>query len=139
MPADFTLLTTRAECDAATAEAEFELKTFSTRDANIGLADERADRTQTSTASQLAQVDAKIASNTALLAVAALDADTRETATDELAALHVRRTGLAKRNRLATGVTRFLATVDAAQIAAQVATLTSVKAGIATRRATLPA
>ena len=136
---EYTSLTTRAECDTATAEIDFELKTFTIRDASIDLADERADRTKASTTSQLAKIDAKIASNTALLAVPSIDADTRETATDELAAYQVRRTALAKRNRLATGVTQFLADVDAEQVATQVATLTTIKAGIVAHRATLPA
>ncbi|AMR27014.1 hypothetical protein A0257_07760 [Hymenobacter psoromatis] len=73
-----------------------------------------------------------------MLAAPGIDAGLTET-TDELAALQVQRTRLAKRGRLSTGVTRFLAVVDSEQVAQQVATLTTVKAGIAAHRATLPA
>ncbi|SHK39998.1 hypothetical protein [Hymenobacter psychrotolerans] len=135
----YDTLTTRAECDAALAEVEFELKTYLTRDATGELADERADRTQASTSSQLARVEARIASSEAVLATAGIDDETRETTTDELAALRVQRTRLAKRQRQATGLARFLAAVDAEQVAQQVATLSSVKDGIAAHRATLAA
>ncbi|TYZ09315.1 hypothetical protein FY528_11260 [Hymenobacter lutimineralis] len=139
MPLDYTTLSDRAQCDAATAEVDFELRSFSVRDSNLDLADERAERTQTSTAAQLARVEAKIASNDILLATAGIDEETRETATDERAALLVQRTRLQKRARQAQGVSRFLADVDVEQIAKQVEVLTAVKAGIATHRATLPA
>ena len=136
---DYSSLTTRAECDTATTEVDFEMRTFASRDTAGDLAGERAERTQASTASQLAKVDAKIASANAVLAAPGIDADLQETTTDELAALQVQRTKLVKRGRLSTGVVRFLAVVDAEQVAQQVATLTAVKAGIATHRATLTA
>lgn len=117
------MLTTWSECDFAEAELVFELKIFATLDANIDLADERADRSHTSTGAQLAKGNAKIAS---------ADADTFETSTDERAAL-------TKRNRLSTGVTRFLAATDAEQVVGQLATLTAVRTGIASHRATLNA
>ncbi|MGI4870114.1 MAG: hypothetical protein ACRYFX_02930 [Janthinobacterium lividum] len=134
---DYSALTTKAECDAATAEVDFELRTFASRDTAADLTTERAGRAQASTTSELAKVDAKIASAQAVLAAPGIDADLTETTTDELAALQVQRTRLAKRNRLSTGVTRFLAVVDAEQVARQVQTLTDVKAGIAAHRATL--
>lgn len=137
MPVAYSFLTDRAQCDSATAEIDFEMLTFTARDVNANLTDVRADRTQTTTTAQLAQVNGKIASTDAVLASPGIDAETRETATDERAALLVRRTALTKRNRLATGVTRFLADVDVEQIDAQVAVLNTVKAGIATHRATL--
>lgn len=49
MALDFNTLTTRAECDAAITELDFELKTYTTRDVVGELADDRADRTQAST------------------------------------------------------------------------------------------
>ncbi|WP_046245332.1 hypothetical protein [Hymenobacter terrenus] len=136
---DYSSPTTWAECDEAKEELDFELKTFTVRDASLDLAFERADRSKASTSSELAKVDSKIASNTALLGVASIDAQTREEATDELAALQVRRTTLTKRKRLTTGVVRFLGEVDAEQIASQVATLTAIRDGIAPHRATLSA
>ncbi|GAB2963156.1 hypothetical protein GCM10027048_34980 [Hymenobacter coalescens] len=45
---------------------------------------------------------------------------------------------LQKRARQATGLKEFLADVDDEQNAAQVALLTTIKAGIAAHRATLP-
>ncbi|GAA4028976.1 hypothetical protein GCM10022409_11360 [Hymenobacter glaciei] len=136
---DYSSLTDRAMCDAATAEIEFELKTYTTRVAQGELTDTRSERTATSTTAQLAKVNAQIGTQDILLATPGLDAETLQAATDERAALLVRRTALTKRNRLASGLDRFLADVDAEQVTAQVATLTAVKEGIATRRAALPA
>ena len=135
----YATLTDRAMCDAALAEVNFELKTFATRDANLELADDRADRSQTSTAAQLAKVNAKIATQDILLATPGLDAETLETAGDERAALLVQQKRLTKRGQQSSGVSRFLADVDAQQIADQVATLTAVRDGITAHRATLPA
>ncbi|GAA4356790.1 hypothetical protein GCM10023185_20930 [Hymenobacter saemangeumensis] len=135
----YSLLTDRSLCDTAIAEVDFELKTYTTRDAVGELADDRASRTQTSTAAQLASVNAKIAVADAVLAAPGIDDELRETTTDERAALLVRRTALSKRNRQASGVTRFLAELDAEQIDGQVAILNAARAGIVTHRATLPA
>ena len=137
MAADYSLLTNWAMCDQATAEIEFELKTFTTREAQGELADTRSTRTATTTTAELAKVNSLIGSKDVLLATTGLDADTIQQATDERAALLVRRTSLTKRGRLASGLDRFLTDVDAEQVANQVATLTTVKAGVATRRATL--
>lgn len=134
---DFSALTTRAECDAATAEVTFELRTFTARDAVADISGERADRSQASTTTDLAKTDTKIANAQALMAAPGISAETREEATDELAALQVQRTRLAKRQRQAGGLPRFLALVDAEQVAAQVATLTTVQQGIAAHRTTL--
>lgn len=136
---DYSSLTDRAMCDAATAEIEFELKTYTTRVAQGELTDTRSVRTATSTSAQLVRVNALISTQDILLATPGLDAETLQDATDERAALLVRRTALAKRNRLASGLDRFLADVDAEQVAAQVAMLTTVKEGIAAHRATLSA
>ncbi|TGE15586.1 hypothetical protein [Hymenobacter elongatus] len=139
MSVDYSLLTTRALCDEATAEIEFELKTYTTREAQGELTDTRTQRTATRTTAQLAKVNAQIATQDILLATAGLDADTLQTATDERAALLVRRTSLSKSKSLTSGVARFFIGVDTEQIAKQVETLTTVKEGIATHRATLPA
>ena len=139
MAVDSALLTDRAICDSATAEIEFELKTYTTREAVGELADTRTERSKNSTAVQLAVVNSKIAAADILLATAGIDPDLLEKTTDDRAALLVRRTTLTKRGRNAEGLNHFLSEVDAEQVDAQVATLTTVKAGIATRRATLPA
>ncbi|MBC8085505.1 MAG: hypothetical protein H7Z21_20085 [Hymenobacter sp.] len=136
---DYLLLTTRAECDVATAELDFELLTFTTRDANLDLADLRADRNQASGTSQLAQLDSKIAADESLIAAPGIDAALLEATIDNLALQRAQRTKLAKRTRLSTGTSRFLASVDAQQVSDQVATLTAAKTGVATHRATLPA
>ncbi|GAA4365253.1 hypothetical protein GCM10023185_35410 [Hymenobacter saemangeumensis] len=134
---DYALLTTRAECDTATTELDFELLTYTTRDANLDLADMRADRSLSSTAGQLALLDGRISAAQNLLAAPGIDAALLEKTTDDLALMRAQRTKLAKRNRLSTGTTRFLASVDAQQISDQVATLTAAKAGVAAHRATL--
>ena len=46
MNPDYSFLTTWAECDAAKADVEFELKTFSYRDTGLEITDERASRSQ---------------------------------------------------------------------------------------------
>ncbi|HLK98167.1 MAG TPA: hypothetical protein VK364_10395 [Hymenobacter sp.] len=139
MPVDYSILIDRAQCDAATAEIDFELRVFTARDYNLDLADERANRSKSSITSQLAKVNSQIASADAVLATAGIDEETRETTTDERAALLVLRTRLQKRARQALGTNRFLDNVDTEQIAIQVALLTTVKAGIAQRRTELPA
>ena len=136
---DYQLLTTQAECDAATAELDFELKTYSTRDANLDLADERGERAQTSATAQLAALDGKIAAAQNLLAAPGIADELRDTTTDDLALLQAQRTKLAKRTRQQAGVRRFLSSVDAQQVADQVATLTAARAGVAAHRATLSA
>lgn len=139
MPVDYVLLTDRALCDAATAEIEFELKTYATREAVGELADTRTERSRNSTTAQLAVVNSKITAADVLLATAGIDPALLEKTTDDRAALLVRRTTLTKRGRSADGLNHFLSEVDAEQVDSQVATLTTVKAGIATHRATLPA
>ncbi|MFD2784132.1 hypothetical protein [Hymenobacter rubripertinctus] len=136
---DYTILITRADCDTATAELDFELKTFSTRDATLDLADERGDRAQASASAQLASLDGRIAAAENLLAATGIAAELREATTDDLALLRAQRTKLDKRTRQQGGVRRFLAAVDAQQVADQVATLTAARAGVAAHRATLPA
>lgn len=139
IPLDYTILTDRAQCDQATEEIDFELKAFSARDLNADVADDRADRSKTTTTIQLAKVNGEIASLDYRLAQPGLDATVLTDLGDEREAFVVQRKKLMKRNAQVTGVERFLAAVDVEQIAQQVATLTQVKAGIAAHRATLPA
>ena len=139
MALDYATLTTRAECAQAIAEIDFELKAFAARDLNADVADDRADRSKTTTAAQLSKVNGEIAALDYRLAQPGLDADVAADLSDEREAYVVQRKRLEKRNRQVTGVDRFLADVDVEQIAQQVATLTGVKAGIAAHRATLTA
>ena len=137
MPIDYALLTDRAMCDKATAEVDFKLLTYTTHDAVGVLADTRADRSQSSTSAQLTVVNSKIAAADILLATAGIDPGLLEKTTDDRAALLVRRTTLSKRGRNADGLDHFLSEVDAEQVDAQVAALTTIKAGIVAHRATL--
>ena len=72
MNPDYSLLTTWAECDAATADVTFELKTFSYRDSGLDLAGERASRSQASGAAALAKKDSEILVAQGLAALAGL-------------------------------------------------------------------
>ncbi|MDQ2770819.1 MAG: hypothetical protein M3Y54_09995 [Bacteroidota bacterium] len=134
---DYDLLTDHAMCDKATEEVDFKLLTYSTHDAVGVLTDTRANRSQSSTAAQLSVVNSKIAAADILLATAGIEPGLLEKTTDERAALLVRRTTLSKRGRNADGLDHFLSEVDAEQVDTQVAALTTIKAGIATHRATL--
>lgn len=139
MSVDYSLLTTRAMCDEATAEIDFEIKTYTTQEAQSELTDTRTKRTATRKAAKLVKVNALINSKDILLATAGLDAETMEKATNERAALLVQRTTLSKSKSLASGVARFFIGVDTEQIAQQVEALTKVKVGIAAHRDTLSA
>ena len=134
---DYSSLTNWAICDAAKAEIEFELKTFTTREAVGELADTRIERTKSSTTAQLTAVNSKIAAADILLSTTGIAPDLLERTTDDRAALLVRRTTLTKRGRNTAGLDHFLSDVDAEQVDAQVAKLTTIKDGIATHRATL--
>ncbi|WP_156176333.1 hypothetical protein [Hymenobacter terrenus] len=137
MAIDYTILTDLAQCDAADADVTFELKTFAARDINADVADERADRSKTDITAQLSKVTGEISSLDYRLAEPGLDAKVLSDLTDEREALVVLRKKLTKCSQQVTGTNRFLAQVDVEQIAQQVALLTTVKAGIATRRAAL--
>ncbi|AMR26896.1 hypothetical protein A0257_07105 [Hymenobacter psoromatis] len=137
MNPDYSLLTTKAECDAATADVTYELKTFSYRDTGLDLADDRATRSQASGAAALARKEADIVVAQGQATLPGLTALQQQDAADALELLQAQRKQLLKRNRTTTGTDRFLASVDAAQVQAQVDTLTAVLAAIVARRATL--
>ena len=137
MNPDYSFLTTWAECDAAKADVEFELKTFSYRDTGLDLAGERASRSQTSGAAALAKKDSDILAAQNQAAVAGLTPQQKQDADDEVELLQAQRKKIVKANRVSAGTDRFLGTVDAAQVQGQVDVLTAVLAGIATRRAQL--
>lgn len=136
---DYQLLTTWAQCDAATADVTFELKTFSVRDANLALSDDRAGRSQSAGAAALAKKDADILSAQNMLARPGITQQQDEA--DALELLVAQRKQLVKRNRTTVGTAPFLADVDAVQVQGQgqVDVLTAVLTGIAAHRATLTA
>ena len=136
---NYDLLTTWAECDAATKDVAFELKGFSVRDANLDYSDERSDLRQVEGAAALAKKDGEIAVAQGQAAVAGLTPLQQQDAADLVELLQSQRKQIVRRNRTSAGTDRFLDTVDAAQVQSQVDTLTQVLAGIAARRAQLPA
>lgn len=137
MNPDYSLLTTWAECDAAKADVEFELETFSYRDNGLDLAGKRATRSQTAGAAALAKKDGEILVAQGQATVAGLTPEQLQDANDEVELLQAQRKKIMKANRTSAGTDRFLATVDAAQVQGQVDVLTAALAGIATRRAQL--
>lgn len=137
MTPDYTLLTTWAECDAATADVAYELKGYSVRDTALDYSADRADHSQAAGAAALAKKDGEIAVAQGQAAVAGLTAQQQQDATDAVELLQAQRKQIVKRNRTITGTARFLTTVDATQNQAQVDTLTAVLAGIVAQRATL--
>ena len=139
MNPDYSFLTTWAECDAATVDVSFELKTFSYRDTGLDLAGERASRGQASGAAALAKKDGEILVAQGQAAVAGLTAQQQQDADDAVELLQAQRKRIVKANRVSAGTARFLATVDAAQVQGQVDILTAALAGIVARRATLTA
>jgi len=139
MNPDYSFLTTWAECDAATVDVTFELKTYSYRDFGLDLADDRADRSQAAGAATLAKKDAEILRAQDEAARTGLTPQEQQDANDALELLLAQRKKIMKDNRTSAGTARFLGTVDAVQVQAQVDLLTAVLAGIAARRAELTA
>ena len=137
MNPDYSFLTTRAECDAATADVEFELKTFSYRDTGLEITDERASRSQAAGAAALAKKDGEILTAQGEAALAGLTALQQQDAADKVELLQAQRKQIMKANRTSAGTARFLGTVDAAQVQGQVDVLTTVLAGITAHRPTL--
>ena len=139
MTPDYSLLTTWAECDAATADVTFELKTFNYRDTGLDIAGERATRSQASGAAALAKKDGEIVTAQAQAALPGLTPQQQQDADDEVELLQAQRKKIMKGNRTSAGTARFLGTVDGAQVQGQVDVLTAALAGITTRRAQLSA
>lgn len=134
MPLDYSKLINHAQCDEATAEVDYRLLTFTTRDANTILADTRTTRTKTSASARLDEVNGEILSAESILALPTTSAKTREEKTDELAALRVQKKRLEKRARQDTGFDAFIDDVDQEQNDTLTTLLTTIKAGIARRR-----
>lgn len=138
MALDLTLLTTRAECDEALADLATELETYQHRNDNLDYAAGQADRTLGDVTARLAGVQAEIDSYTAMLNVPNMPATLRKQTESRLRRANDRKDNLAERNSARTGSAAFLAAVDAEQVAAQVATLTSAQQAVATRKGALP-
>ncbi|TGE25658.1 hypothetical protein E5K00_10845 [Hymenobacter aquaticus] len=139
MPVNYAFLTNWAMCDAATAEIDFKLEVYTTSEAVDRLADKRTTRANNSTSAKLAAVNSKITAAEILLATPGIDPGLVQQTTDQLAALQVQRTTLTKRGRTTAGLDDFLDGVEDEQDEAQVAKLTTIKAGIAVHRDTLSA
>ena len=134
---DLATLDTWAKCDAATTEVTFRRKTYSVRDANIDLADDRSTRSLMSGTEALAKKDGEILSAQGRLAATGLTVQAHQDIADELELLQAQRKQVVKHNRQSSGTAVFLTDVDAGQVAGQVAVLTAVLASIVTQRATL--
>jgi hypothetical protein len=139
MALDLTLLTTKAECDDALADLAAELDGYQHRTANLDYAATQADRSTADVAARLAGVQAEIDSYTAMLNVPNMPAALKKQTESKLRRATDRKDNLAERSQARTGAAAFLAAVDAEQVAAQVATLTSAQAAVSSRKAALPA
>ena len=139
MNPDYSLLTTWAECDAAKADVDFELKTFTHRDVGLEITDERSTRSHVAGVAALAKKDSAIVIAQGEAAVVGLTPLQKQDALDAVELLQSQRKKIVKDNRVTAGTDRFLGTVDATQVQGQVDVLTAVLAGIATQRAKLTA
>lgn len=132
-------LKTWADCDAATAGLNLELRTYEHRDYNLTYADENAAAQATTNAARLAKATADVARYTEDLARPG------QTPAEKTRTQRALITATAQRDRYTltsealTGSSAYLADVDADQIDGQVAILTAAKAAVAAHRATLSA
>jgi hypothetical protein len=138
MALNLNLLTTQAECDTAQAGLAAELDTYQVRDTNLDYRDRQSTRTKDDVAAQLAGADAEVAAYTAILAMPNITDTMRKLNESKLRRTNDRRDNLTERGEARTGAPAFLADVDAAQNAAQVALLTDAQAQVSTRKAALP-
>ncbi|UOQ99512.1 hypothetical protein MUN81_08475 [Hymenobacter sp. 5317J-9] len=139
MAFDLNLLTTKAECDTVLADLAAELDTYQHRDSALDYADRQATRTKDDVTARLAGVEAEIAAYTAILATPNLTATLRTQNESKLRRANDRRDNLTERGQSRAGAAAFLASIDADQIAAQVAILSDAQAQVTTRKAALPA
>lgn len=139
MAIDYSFLTDRAMCDAATAEIDFKLLVYTTHDAVDNLATQRSERSSSSTASKLAAVNAKITAADILLSTAGIEPSIIKENTNKRAALLVQRTTLTERGHSTEGLKRFMDDVEDEQADTQVVALNTIKAGIAAHRDALAA
>ena len=138
MALDLSLLTTKAECDTALTSLAAELDPYQVRDTNLDYRDRQATRTEDDVAAQLAGAEAEIAAYTAILAMPNITDTMRKLNESKLRRTNDRRDNLTERGEARSGPPAFLADVDAAQNAAQVALLTDAQAQVSARKAALP-
>jgi len=139
MALDLTLLTTKAECDEALDDLQAELAGYQHRTVNLDFTAAQADRSTADVTARLAGVQAENDSYTAMLNVPNMPTALKRQTESKLRRANDRKDNLNDRDQAHTGAAAFLAAVDAEQIAAQVATLTSAQAAVTTRKAALPA
>ena len=139
MAFDLTLLTTKAECDEALTDLQTELEAYQHRTVNLDYTDRQAGRTLDDVTARLAGVQAEIDSYTAMLNTPNVPAALKKQTESKLRRATDRKDNLAERGQARTGAAAFLANVDAEQVAAQVATLTSAQTAVADHKGTLPA
>ena len=84
-------------------------------------------------------MQAEIDSYMAMLNTPNMPATLKKQTESRLRRANDRKDNLTERNQARTGSAAFLAAVDAEQVAAQVATLTSAQQAVTTRKAALPA
>ncbi|UYZ63951.1 hypothetical protein [Hymenobacter weizhouensis] len=137
MALELSTLTTRAECDEALVDLQAELDGYEQRTSNLEFSDRQAQRTQADVAGQLAGVEAEIAAHTAILAQTNLTPALRRQSEGKLRRANDRRDNLNDRGSARSGAARFLADVDAEQVAAQVTVLTNAISQVTAHRATL--
>ncbi|MGI4870919.1 MAG: hypothetical protein ACRYFX_07045 [Janthinobacterium lividum] len=138
MPADVTLLTTKAECDVALASLTKERATYAHRDYNQTYADGVATDRATTTTAQLAKAQDDVAHYTAEVARPGLkDSEKRATQRSLNAAVY-RRDNLLLSNAAVSGPTAYLTDVDADQVDGQIAVLDAAIAAVTARKAALP-
>ena len=139
MPADVSLLTTRADCDTALASLTKEKAAYERRDYNQTYADTTATDRASTIATQLAKATADVAHYTTEAARPGItDAELR-TAKRALIAARSRRDNLELSGETTSGPLAYLADVDADQVDAQLATLEAAIQAVTTRKAALPA
>ncbi len=133
------LLTTKSECDEALADLAAELETYQHRTDNLDYTATQAGRALSDVTARLAGVQAEIDSFTSMLNTPNMPATLKKQTESRLRRANDRKDNLTERNQARTGSAAFLAAVDAEQVAAQVATLTSAQQAVTTRKAALPA
>lgn len=139
MPADVSLLTTRAECDTALASLTKEKAAYERRDYNQTYAATAATDRAATLAAQLAKATDDVTHYTAEIARPGLDDTALRVAKRALIAARGRRDNLELSGETTSGPLAYLADVDADQVDAQLATLEAAIQAVGTRRAALPA
>ena len=138
MPADVTLLTTRAACDQALVSLTKERGTYAHRDANQTYADAQATDRAGTIATQLTKATDDVAHYTAEVARPGLSDAELRSAKRSLIAATSRRDNLALSSETTSGPAAYLADVDADQVDAQIATLDSAIQAVTAHKNTLP-